>query len=72
MNDREQEIPSDPLVSYSRGLLARDEAIRLLGFRDYAELLAALGAADLPMPSSPPDKITEQVELFVKLWNETP
>jgi len=31
MNDREQEIPSDPLVSYSRGLLACDEAIRLLG-----------------------------------------
>ena len=72
MNDREQEIPSDPLVCYSRGLLARDEAIRLLGFRDYAELLVALGDADLPMPSSPPDKITEQVELFVKLWNETP
>jgi hypothetical protein len=37
MNDREQEIPSDPLVSYSRGLLARNEAIRLLGFRNYAE-----------------------------------
>ncbi|WP_294540025.1 hypothetical protein [uncultured Rhodoblastus sp.] len=73
MNDREQEIPSDPLVCYSRGLLARDKAIRLLGFRDYPEFLVALGDADhLPMPSSPPDKITEQLELFVKLWNETP
>jgi len=71
MKDRKREIPTDPLVGYSRGLLARDEAIRLLGFRDYSELLVALGDADLPMPSPPPDEITEQAELFVKLWNET-
>ena len=47
-------VVADPLVSYSRGLLARDEAIRLLGLRDYAELLVALGDADLPMPLPPP------------------
>jgi hypothetical protein len=72
MTDRKPETPTDPLVSYSRGLLARDEAIRLLGFRDYAELLVALGGADLSMPSPPPHEIAKQAERFVKLWNETP
>jgi len=43
-------IADDPLLAYSQGRLARSEAIRLLGLRDYAELLVALGDADLPMP----------------------
>ncbi len=60
---------ADPLVSYSRGLLARDEAIRLLGLRDYAELLVALGDADLPMPLPPPHEIENQAATFVRLWN---
>ena len=44
------EISDDPLLAYSQGRLVRSEAIRLLGLRDYAELLVALGDADLPMP----------------------
>jgi plasmid stability protein len=64
-------IAADPLVSYSRGLLARDEAIRLLGLRDYAELLVALGDADLPMPLPPPHEIENQATTFVKLWNQS-
>ena len=63
-------IVVDPLVSYSRGLLARDEAIRLLGLRDYAELLVALGDADLPMPLPPPHEVENQATTFVKLWNQ--
>jgi hypothetical protein len=43
-------ISGDPLLAYSRGRLARNEAIRLLGLRDYAALLVALEDADLPMP----------------------
>jgi len=67
-SDDADEITSDPLVSYSRGLLARDEAIRMLGLRDYAELLVALGNADLPMPMQPPHEIENQAAAFVKLW----
>ena len=43
-------ITDDPLLAYSQGRLARNEAIRRLGLRDYAELLVALGDADLPLP----------------------
>ena len=63
-------VAADPLVSYSRGLLARDETIRLLGLRDYAELLVALGDADLPMPLPPPHEVENQATTFVKLWNQ--
>ena len=65
----EDTIIADPLVSYSRGLLARDEAIRLLGLRDYTALLIALGDADLPMPLPPPHEVENQATTFVKLWN---
>ena len=63
-------VAADPLVSYSRGLLARDETIRLLGLRDYAELLVALGDADVPMPLPPPHEVENQATTFVKLWNQ--
>lgn len=63
--DPSDSIVADPLVSYSRGLLARDEAIRLLGLRDYAELLVALGDAELPMPLPPEHEIENQATVFV-------
>jgi hypothetical protein len=50
--------------------LARQEAIRFLGLRDYAELLVALGDADLPMPLPAHQEIERQVATFAKLWQE--
>lgn len=67
----DEAIVADPLVAYSRGLLARDEAIRLLRLRDYTELLVALGDADLPMPLPPPHEVENQATTFVKLWNQS-
>src|SRR5690242_1972913 len=49
-SDGADPITDDPLLAYSQGRLARNEAIRLLGLRDYTALLVALGDADLPMP----------------------
>jgi hypothetical protein len=63
-------IADDPLLAYLLGHLARDEAIRLLGLRDYAELLVALGNADLPMPLPPSDEIERQAKLFEDLWHQ--
>ena len=67
--DSKPHIQADPLVAYSRGLLARNEAIRLLGLRDYAQLLVALGDADLPMPTPPPHEIENQAATFARLWS---
>ena len=61
-------IADDPLLAYSQGRLARNEAIRVLGLRDYAELLVALGDADLPMP--PPHDVENQAVTFAKLWRQ--
>ena len=58
----------DPLLAYSKGLLSRRETIRRLGFRDYAELLVALGDADLPMPLPPAHDIANQAATFARLW----
>lgn len=63
-------VTDDPLLAYSQGRLARGEAIRLLGLRDYAELLVALGDADLPMPLPSPDDLDDQAACFVTLWRE--
>jgi hypothetical protein len=70
-SDGRDPVVSDPLVLYSKGLLARNEAIRLLGLRDYAGLLIALGDADLPMPLPPPHEIENQAATFVRLWKQT-
>jgi len=64
-------ITDDPLLAYSQGRLARDEAIRLLRLRDLSELLVALGDADLPMPMPPPHEIENQAVPFAKLWKQS-
>ena len=58
----------DPLLAYSKGLLSRKDAVRRLGLRDYADLLVALGDADLPMPLPPAHDIESQAATFAKLW----
>lgn len=61
----------DSLRAYARGHLARGEAIRLLGLRDYAELLVALGDAGLPMPLPPAQEIEKQAKAFAELWRRS-
>ncbi|MFP5075961.1 hypothetical protein ACLE20_01500 [Rhizobium sp. YIM 134829] len=58
----------DPLLAYSKGLLSRQEAVRRLGLRDYADLLVALGDADLPMPLPSRQEIEHQASTFAELW----
>jgi len=58
-----------PLVLYSRGLITRQVAIEQLQVRDYAELLVALGDADLPMPMPSDEQIEEEVTTFRMLIN---
>lgn len=66
----ESEPANDPLAAYSEGRLSRDEAIRMLGLRDYAQLLVALGDADLPLPLPSPHEIENEAADFVRLWNQ--
>lgn len=61
----------DPLMLYSRGELSRADAVRELDLRDYAELLVALGDADLPMPMPSPHEIQNQALLFERIWRQT-
>ena len=61
-------VEDDPLLAYSKGLLSRREAVRRLGLRDYADLLVALGDAELPMPLPPAHEIENQAATFAKLW----
>ncbi|WP_420959941.1 DUF6364 family protein [Brucella sp. IR073] len=61
----------DPLLAYSKGQIARDEAIRRLGLRDYEELLVALGDADLPMPLPPAHEIENQAVTLARLWKQS-
>lgn len=58
----------DPLVSYSRGLLTKRQAVQLLGVRDYADLLVAMGNADLPLPSLSEEEIKRQATKFAEIW----
>jgi hypothetical protein len=67
----QHDVADDPLAAYSQGRLARSDAIRLLGLRDYAALLVALGDADLPMPLPSPDEVDDQAATFVNLWKQS-
>lgn len=69
-SDGTSPVTDDPLLAYSQGRLARNEAVRLLGLRDYAELLVALGDADLPMPLPPAHEVENQAVTFAKLWRQ--
>jgi len=53
-----------PLVQYSRGQISRQVAIQALKIRDYAELLVALGDANLPMPMPSDEQIEKEVVTF--------
>jgi hypothetical protein len=64
----ESKISDDSLLACSQGRLARNEAIRLPGLRDYAEPLVALGDTDLPMPLPSHQEIERQMATFAKLW----
>jgi plasmid stability protein len=70
-SDSANRISDDPLLAYSQGRLARSEGIRLLGLRDYAELLVALGDANLPMLLPPSHEIENQAVTFAKLWRQS-
>ena len=61
----------DPLLAFSQRLLTSREAVRLLGLRDYTDLLAALGEADLPIPMPPPHEIENQAATFVSIWRQS-
>ena len=67
-SDGANPVTDDPLLAYSQGRLARNDAIKLIGLRDYAELLVALGDADLPMPMPSPHEVENQATTFAKLW----
>ena len=56
------------LTAYSEQRISRDEAIERLELRDYASLLVALGHADLPLPSRPPEAVEDEAAIFVELW----
>jgi hypothetical protein len=58
------------LRAFSEGKI-NNEAIELLGFRDYAQLLVALGEANLPLPKLPDAEIERQVKLFTHIWNNS-
>lgn len=66
--DEHRADPGDHLLAYSRGELSRQDAIRLLGFRDYTELLVALGDAGLPMPAPPRHEVENQAAMFERIW----
>lgn len=53
-----------PLVQYSRGQITRQVAMDALKIRDYAELLVALGDADLPMSMPSDEQIEQEVATF--------
>lgn len=59
---------NDPLVLFSRGAITKNQAIKDLGLRDYAELLVAMGSADLPLPRLPQDEIEKQAATFASIW----
>ncbi|MGZ8944190.1 MAG: hypothetical protein ACXW1W_02055 [Methylococcaceae bacterium] len=62
---------TDALLKFSKGLLTKEQAIDVVGVRDYAELLRMLGDANIPLPSLPQEELDRQVEAFVDLFTNS-
>jgi hypothetical protein len=60
-------VIQNTLVLFSKGLITKEEAIDKLGLHDYAELLVALGDADLPLFVLPGDEIEKQANLLADI-----
>lgn len=58
------------LTQYSGGKLSSRVAAELLGLRDSADLLIALGDAGLPMPQPSAEEVKEQAKTFSTLFRE--
>ena len=61
----------DALQAYAEGMIGRDEAIRRVGVRDYADLLVALGDAGLSPPRPPKHQIENEAATFSRIWEST-
>ena len=61
----------DALQAYADGMIRRDEAIRRVGVRDYADLLVALGDAGLSPPRPPEHQIENEAVTFARIWVST-
>jgi plasmid stability protein len=68
---RSSEPVDDALLAFSRGRLTKEQAVKALRLRDYAELLVALGDADLPLPTLPPHEVENQAATFARIWAKT-
>lgn len=62
----------DPLVQFSRNMITKEQAIKAIGVRDYADLLIALGNADLPLPSLSEEELEKQADIFVEIFMQPP
>ena len=62
---------ADTLQAYAEGMIGRDEAIRRVGVRDYADLLVALGDAGLSPPRPPKHQIENEAATFSRIWEST-
>jgi plasmid stability protein len=69
--DAPEAVASDVLLEFSRGRIPKGEAIKALGLRDYADLLIALGEADLPLPKLPAHEIENQAATFARIWRQS-
>ena len=61
----------DPLMAFSQGRMTKEQAVKDLGLRDYAELLVRLGEADLPLPGLPAHEIQNQATTFARIWRQS-
>lgn len=63
---------NDLLVAFSEGRMTKEAAVAALGLRDYSDLLLALGARGLGMPSLPKHEETAMVDTMVALLGAPP
>lgn len=56
------------LRAFSRARISKEQAVRALGLRDYAELLPLLGDVNLELPRLPEAEEKHMTENFLRLW----
>ena len=57
--------------AFSQRTITKDEAVRMLDLRDYAELLVVLGVFGVPMPRLPDAEIARMADEFLTIWRNS-
>jgi prevent-host-death family protein len=62
---------SDPVELFCAGKISKEQAVRMMGMRDYSDLLIEIGERGLQLPKLPENEIIAMKNVFLNILKES-